>query len=73
MPIMQDTKEEFPDIGERLLMGMLHSKRIRFSRETLREVIHDIDPINTVLRWSTKIVRRSYSVPGPNSLWHIGM
>ncbi len=73
LPVVQDIKENFPDIGERILMGILHSKGIRCSRDTLREVIHDIDPINTMLRWNAKIVRRTYSVPGPNSLWHIGM
>ena len=72
LPVVQDIKNEFPDIGERLLMGILHSRGVRCSRETLRTVIHDVDPINTALRWSAKIVRRSYSVPGPNSLWHIG-
>ena len=72
LPVVQDVKQEFPDVGERLLMGILHSRGIRCSRETLRTVIHDVDPINTALRWSAKIVRRTYSVPGPNSLWHIG-
>ena len=73
LPVVQEIKGEFPDIGERLLLGMLHAKEIRCSRETLRRVIHDTDPINTSLRWNAKIVRRSYSVPGPNSLWHIGI
>ena len=32
-----------------------------------------MDPINTALRWQgTVTARRSYLVPGPNSLWHIG-
>ena len=56
-------KAEFPDVGERLLMGMLHGRGIRCSRDTLRRVIHDTDPIITSLRWNAKIVRRSYSVP----------
>ena len=31
------------------------------------------DPINTALRWRGNLSnRRPYSVPGPNSLWHIG-
>ncbi len=71
-PIVVKIKGDFPDIGERLLSGMLRAKNIRFSRETLRSIIHDTDPINTSLRWNVKISRRTYSVPGPNSLWHIG-
>ena len=30
------------------------------------------DPINTALRWREITPRRPYSVPRPNSLWHIG-
>ena len=37
-------KAEFPDVGERLLMSMLHGRGIRCSRDTLRRVIHDTDP-----------------------------
>ena len=29
-----------------------------------------MDPINTALRWQGTVT--AYSVPGPNSLWHIG-
>lgn len=72
LPTVREIKEAFPDVGERLLMGMLHSRGVWCSRETLRRVIHDTDPINTALRWNAKIIRQSYSVPGPNSLWHIG-
>ena len=71
--MVQEIKDEFPDIGEHLLLGMLYAREIRCTRETLRRVIHDTDPINTSLRWDAKIVCRSYSVPGPNSLWHIGI
>ena len=30
-----------------------------------------IDPVGTVLRWNQAVYRRKYSVPRPNSLWHI--
>ena len=55
------------------VIGILHSKGIKCYREVLRQVIHNIDPINTALRWNAKLHRRVYAVPGPNSLWHIGM
>lgn len=46
----------------------------RVTRWRLRQVIHDTDPINRALHWGNNLhVRWPYSVPGPNSLWHIGM
>lgn len=72
LPVVINIKKEFADMGERLLLGMIRARGIRCTRETLRKVIHDVDPINTTLRWNAKLYRRTYSVPGPNSLWHIG-
>lgn len=72
LPVVIDIKKDFPDFGERLLLGIQHSRGISCSRETLRQVVHDVDPIKTALRWNAKLCRRTYSVPGPNSLWHIG-
>lgn len=66
------TKKDFSDLGERLLLGILHSRGISCSRETLRQVVHDVDLINTALCCNAKLCRRTYSVPGPNTLWHIG-
>jgi hypothetical protein len=43
------------------------------SREQLRCIIHEVDPLNTSLRWNATLSRRKYSFPGPNSVWHIGM
>ena len=43
------------------------------SREQIRETIRRTDPLNTALRWHGTTARQPYSVPGPNSLWHIGM
>ena len=65
-------KMEFPDVGERMAVGILRSKGFLFQRHRVREGMHIIDPINTSLRWHACIKRRRYSVPGPMSLWHIG-
>ena len=43
----------------------------RVTRARVRDALRSVDPINTALRWQGG--RRPYSVPGPNSLWHIGM
>jgi hypothetical protein len=63
--IVTDLKKTLPHVGERVVLGHFRHLGI-FIRD------HRIDPINTTLRWSLRIHRRSYSVPGPNSLWHIG-
>ena len=42
-----------------------------FSRETVGSAT---DPIQAALRWRGQVVHRQpYYVPGPNSLWHLGM
>lgn len=40
-------------------------------RSRVRAAINRVDPENSALRWATVITRRVYSVPWPNSLWHI--
>lgn len=71
--IIQGLRREFPDIGCSMVTGRLRSLGFRASRERIRMAIRISDPLNTALRWHGTIHRRPYSVPGPNSLWHIGM
>ncbi|XP_068741116.1 uncharacterized protein [Montipora capricornis] len=40
-------------------------------RDRVRAAINRVDPENTALRWAVVVTRRVYSVPWPNSLWHI--
>ena len=52
--------------------GSVGRPQFQISREQL-VYLHATDPINTAMRWrGQSISRRPYSVPGPNSLWHIG-
>ena len=66
-----EIKENFPDCGERMLIGCLRSKGIFVPRHRVREIVRNRDPIAILLRWTTTTARRKYSVPGPNALWHI--
>ena len=65
---IRDFKSQFPNVGEAVLKGHLESKGIHVQRAKIREAIwavsghHELRP---------PICRRSYSVPGPNALWHI--
>ena len=61
-----------PEIGERMMMGALRSRGITVQRHRVRQMLHKVDPISSALRWHSKTKRKPYSVPGPNSLWHLG-
>ena len=71
--LVEQTRQELPYLGEVMVMGRLRALGYYVTRSRLRQVINDTDPINRALRWGSNLhVRRPYSVPGPNSLWHIG-
>lgn len=59
---------EFPGAGEVMLNGHLRSKGVHVQRAKLRDSIHRIRGCQTL---HPRIHRRSYSVPGPNYLWHL--
>ena len=57
-------------VGYSLVSGHLRSVGLRVQRDRIRASIGRVDPENSRIRWAV-ICRRSYSVAGPNSLWHI--
>ena len=64
---------EHPEIGESMVWGQLRAAGVQVTRERVRFALRRLDPLNSALRWrGTLAKRRPYSVPGPNSLWHIG-
>lgn len=66
-------RHDHPEIGEVMAWGNLRAAGIRVSRERVRNALRRSDPLNSALRWRGNLTkRRPYSVPGPNSLWHIG-
>ena len=68
--IVQDIYHGNPNIGTVMLQGYMSSRGIKIQRQRIRDSVFRINP-NRVLRWQQAIQRRSYSVPGPNALWHI--
>ncbi len=69
---VQQIRTEHPQVGQTFISGRLRSLGYRVTRERVRQTIHFLDPLS-VLRWKGIVTRRRpYSVPGPNSLWHIG-
>jgi hypothetical protein len=58
-------------VGYSMVQGHLRNMNIKIQRDRIRASIKRVDPRNSRLRWATVVSRRSYSVAGPNSLWHI--
>ena len=72
--IVLQLRTELPQVGESLIIGRLRSLGYQLPRRRVRQAIRESDPLNTALHWQgVAAVRRLYSVPGPNSLWHIGI
>ena len=57
--------------GRTYLAGYLKSLGLRIQRGRIRKFLARVDPANTALRWGIFVSRRQYSVPWPNSLWHL--
>ena len=71
--VLQQVSAEQPALGETMMWGRIKSMGFHVTRKRLRFALREIDPLQRALRWSTQLARRQpYSVPGPNSLWHIG-
>lgn len=71
---IRQLRVEMPNIGQSLVIGRLRSVGYFVHRERVRDAIRTTDPLNTPLRWRGVLAtRRPYSVPAPNSLWHVGM
>ena len=72
--IVQHLSVQHPQVGQSFICGRLRSLGYRVTRERVRQAIRICDPYNSALRWQgISTSRCPYSVPGPNSLWHIGM
>ena len=71
--LVQQIVRDHPYVGQSFVWGVIRSQGYEVTRERVRRAIRQSDPIGTVSRWGQIITpRQPYSVPGPNSLWHIG-
>lgn len=60
-----------PHCGQVLIRSMLESQGVHIQRQRLRECVQRVDPEHCMSRWREPVIRRTYCVPGPNSLWHV--
>ena len=68
---LQQMKQDFPLLGQTMAWGRLRSVGVQVTRARVRNALQVCDPIHSAIRWSEMTSRRPYSVPGPNSLWHL--
>ena len=57
--------------GQSYIIGYVRSLGYLVQRDRVCAAINRVDPENTALGWAVVVTRRVYSVPWPNSLWHI--
>lgn len=57
--------------GRSIVAGYLQSKGFRVQQKRIIDALVRVDPEGSRIRWASLVKRRRYSVPGPNSLWHI--
>jgi hypothetical protein len=64
-------KAEKPSSGLRYLIGFLRRHGLRVQRERVRKSLRRVDGLGQELRRRKTIQRGKYTVPRPNSLWHL--
>ena len=69
--VVQQLKQDFPTCGYRMMDGLLRQRGIRVPQHRLRQVMQSTDRHGMTIRLADLVQRRRYSVPGPQSLWHI--
>jgi len=53
------------------MSGYLRASGLVVQRNRVRQSLNRIDPLGSACRWGRAVTRRTYSVPTPNSLWHL--
>lgn len=70
--IITEMRYEQPAVGQTMLWAHVRSLGYQITRARIRDAIRRTDPISSAFRWTDMTPRRPYSVPSPNSLWHLG-
>ncbi len=69
--LVSTIQQQSPNIGQVMMQGFLEQRGVHVQRYRIRESIARTDPLRRSLRWHEAVSRRTYSVKGANSLWHI--
>ncbi|XP_019855224.1 PREDICTED: uncharacterized protein LOC109584086 [Amphimedon queenslandica] len=66
--LISEVLQQFPHYGEAMIRGHLHSQKVLIQRARMREAIYRVRGRHTIAH---PIHHRTYSVSGPNALWHL--
>ncbi|XP_019860862.1 PREDICTED: uncharacterized protein LOC109589179 [Amphimedon queenslandica] len=66
--LISEVLQQFPHYGEAMIRGHLHSQKVLIQRACMREAIYRVRGRHTIAH---SIHCRTYSVSGPNALWHL--
>ncbi len=71
--IIRNLNRQYPNSGAAEMLALLRSRTppVLIQRDRCRSILAEVDPEGTARRWAQAIRRRQYSVPSPNSLWHM--
>uniref|UniRef100_A0A3Q3H2N7 Integrase catalytic domain-containing protein n=1 Tax=Kryptolebias marmoratus TaxID=37003 RepID=A0A3Q3H2N7_KRYMA len=71
--LVMEIKRVHPNAGYKIMLGHVRSRGINIQRHRLRASMRRLDPEAILMRRLSiqTARRRQYSVPAPNSLWHI--
>lgn len=70
---VREIKSRQPNAGYKMMKALLQAEGHRLQYDRVRASLHRVDTVGVVARMTQLgcIVRRTYSVPGPQSLMHI--
>ena len=70
--LIEDSRQVNASVGVSMATGLLRARGIVVQRIRVRRALQLSDPLSDVLKWPGLLTKRhSYSVAGPNSLWHM--
>jgi hypothetical protein len=67
--VILQLRQQFTRAGITILHGMLQQLGYRILRERIQQSLHRIDSVHCIFG-RIRIRRRTYSIAGPNALWH---
>ena len=70
--IIREIKMDFPNVGYRIMYGLLKARGAKVQFHRIRQAMQRCDPAGVALRWISSVhIRRAYSVYGPQALCHV--
>ncbi len=64
--VIEEMRSESPTLGISMIIGRLRARGLKVSRDRLRRLFRESDPLSAALRWTGIATKhRPYSVAGP--------